>query len=192
MKNAILLHGLPSKEEYYDESEPSMSNAHWFPWLQNQLLIRDIKADTPEVFKAYKMEWNDWVKEVERFEIGSETILVGHSMGGGFWIRYLSEHPKLQVAKAVLVAPWLNFSHEEDTDFFEFKLNSNITNQAKQLTVFASDNDSKDVKDSVDFLKRKLSNANFKEFHNYGHFCYRDMKTDKFPELLEECLKNND
>src|SRR5438105_2169657 len=108
MKNAILLHGLYTKQEYYDESEPSMSNAHWFPWLQRQLLLRDIKGDTPEVPFTYKMIWKDWVKEVERFEINEDTLLIGHSMGGGFWVRYLSERPELKISKVVLVAPWLN------------------------------------------------------------------------------------
>jgi uncharacterized protein len=44
MKNAIILHGNPSKEEYYDPKMPSMSNAHWIPWLQAQLLTHEIAA----------------------------------------------------------------------------------------------------------------------------------------------------
>ena len=42
MKNAIILHGGPSKKEYYDLNMPSMSNSHWLPWLQAQLLKKDI------------------------------------------------------------------------------------------------------------------------------------------------------
>ncbi len=38
MKNAIILHGQPSRGEYYNIEMPSMSNAHWIPWLQGQLL----------------------------------------------------------------------------------------------------------------------------------------------------------
>ncbi len=90
---------------------PSGSNAHWFPWLQKQLLINEIKTDTPEVFRSFDMDWDSWVKEVERFDITPQTTLVGHSMGGGFWIRYLSEHPEIFVDKVVLVAPWVNLHH---------------------------------------------------------------------------------
>jgi len=43
MKNAIILHGQSSKAEYYGEQFPSMSNAHWLPWLQGQLLMRYAK-----------------------------------------------------------------------------------------------------------------------------------------------------
>lgn len=38
MKNAIILHGGPDKEEYYDPKARSMSNSHWIPWLQAQQL----------------------------------------------------------------------------------------------------------------------------------------------------------
>jgi len=188
MLNAILLHGLPSKEEYYDSERPSASNAHWFSWLQNQLLVHDIKADAPEVFKPFEMNWDAWLEEVERYDIGPETTLVGHSMGGGFWVRYLSERPDVRVRKVVLVAPWVNLHHEEQTDFFDFDLKQDITSQAKMFTVFASDNDGQEVKNSVEHLRKQLPGAKFVDFHNYGHFCSRDLKTDAFPELLTEIL----
>jgi predicted alpha/beta hydrolase family esterase len=188
MKNAIILHGLTPENEYYDEALPSSSNCHWLPWLQKQLLMKGIKADTPEVQNVYEMRLEDYVKEVERFDINPETILIGHSMGGGFWIRYLSEHPELDVSKIILVAPWLNVNHEEDTAIFDFEMNPEVIAQAQQFTIFASDNDKSDVQNSVNFLRNELPHAKYKEFHNYGHFCYKDMHTDAFPELLEEIV----
>jgi predicted alpha/beta hydrolase family esterase len=189
MKNAILLHGLPSKEEYYNPARPSASNAHWFSWLQNQLLIKDIQTHTPEVFKVYEADWDDWVKEVERYDINENTTVVGHSMGGGFWVRYLSEHPSLKVDKVILVAPWLNVRHEEDITFFNFKLSLKLLNQANKIVVFASDDDAQDVKNTVEFLVSSYPKLNVKNFHDYGHFTYSSMKTVEFPELLEECLR---
>jgi pimeloyl-ACP methyl ester carboxylesterase len=94
--NAILLHGLPSKEEYYDPKQPSLSNAHWFPWLQKQLIVNEIQTSAPDVPHSYEPKWATWVHEVERYEIGPRTILVGHSMGGGFWLRYLLDHPEIK------------------------------------------------------------------------------------------------
>jgi predicted alpha/beta hydrolase family esterase len=188
MRNAILLHGLPSKEEYYNPTRPSASNSHWFSWLQNSLLIEDIQTHNPEVFQVYKAVWKDWVNEVERYDINENTILVGHSMGGGFWIRYLSEHPDLKVDKVILVAPWLNISHEEDIDFFDFKLSPKLLSQANKLVVFSSDNDHQDIKNSVKYLVSQFPKLKVREFHNYGHFTYGSMKTDEFPELAKECL----
>jgi len=188
MKNAIILHGLVERDEYYDAAAPSPSNSHWLPWLQKQLLLNEIKADLPEVPRTYEMSWENWVREVERFDLTPETILVGHSMGGGFWVRYLSEHPELKVAKVVLVAPWLNRSHEEATDFFDFEFRPEIAAQTQEITIFSSDNDSKDVQDSVSFLRAELPSAKITEFHEYGHFCLADMNTEAFPELLAEIL----
>jgi predicted alpha/beta hydrolase family esterase len=188
MKKAILLHGLADKEEYYDKKTPSNSNSHWFPWLQKQLMIHDIKADTPEVPNTFEFNWSSWVKEVERFEIDTNTTLVGHSMGGGFWVRYLSEHPEISVDKVVLVAPWLNLRHEEKTNFFDFEIDPAIVEHTNNFIMFSSDNDHPDVQNSVNLLEEKLPNITFKSFHNYGHFCYRDLKTDEFPELLDTIL----
>lgn len=185
MKNAIILHGLPDKEEYYDPTQPSSSNNHWKPWLQKQLIVHDIKADTPEVFQAYAPKWDVWVKEVERFDIGIETLAVGHSMGGGFWIRYLTEHPEIKIDKLVLVAPWMNPDREEDFDFFDFKISTVLEGQVNQFTIFASDNDAKSVKTTVALLREAFPSIYYKEFHNYGHFCIEDMHTVEFPELLE-------
>jgi hypothetical protein len=37
--NAIIVHGCPDREEYYDPAAPSASNHHWLPWLANQANI---------------------------------------------------------------------------------------------------------------------------------------------------------
>ena len=84
VKNAILLHGSCDKEEYFDDKYPSLSNSHWFPWLQKQLLINGIPAQTPEIYDAYVPNYSIWKKEFERFDVGAQTTLVGHSCGGAF------------------------------------------------------------------------------------------------------------
>lgn len=190
MKNAIILHGMPSKEEYYDPNRPSESNNNWLPWLQHQLLINDIKADTPEIPFAYEPQWDLWIREVERFEIGPQTILVGHSCGGGFWLKYLSLNKKLKVGKVVLVGPWLDPGGDETGDFFaNFQIDPNLPKRTKGLVIFNSDNDMGNIHKSVAMIREDIPDIGYKEFHNYGHFCYEDMKTTKFPELLNELLK---
>lgn len=189
MKNAIILHGLPIKTEYYNPNRPSSSNSHWLPWLQKALMIHDIKADTPEIYNAFQMEWDAWVKEVERFEIGPESILVGHSMGGGFWVRYLSEHPEISVDTVVLVAPWVNTENEIDTDFFNFVLDPGIIDRVSNFVIVASDDDDDDVQKSVNYLIDTLSGATINTFHKYGHFTQRNLKDNTFPELLDIIVK---
>jgi predicted alpha/beta hydrolase family esterase len=189
MKNAIILHGKPGKEEYYDSDQPSSSNYHWLPWLQKQLMVHDIKADTPEAPHSYAPDYDVWRKEVERFEIGPETMLVGHSAGTGFWLRYLSEHPELKVGKVVLVAPSFGLRWTQNQDFMKFTLDKDLVKRTKGVTVFISDNDDQSNLDAARKLEEELNGANIRWFHGYGHFIEQDMKTDAFPELLEECLK---
>lgn len=189
MKNAIILHGGPSKKEYYDLSVPAESNKHWIPWLQAQLLKKDIPAATPEVPWSFDRNWKVWSREVERFDITPETILVGHSTGAGFFIKYLSIHPKIKVGKVVLVAPWLDPYHDKTKDFFDdFEIDPKLVKRTKGITVFASDNDQDSVQKTVEIVRGKIEIIKYKEFRNYGHFCFEDMKTSEFPELLEEVV----
>lgn len=166
-----------------------MSNAHWIPWLQGQLLKKDIAAATPEVPFAFKPEWKKWMNEVERFEIGSETILVGHSTGAGFWVRYLSDNKDLKVGKVVLVAPYLDVDKESIPEFFSFELDNELSDRTKGLTIFHSDNDDVEMQKTVKFLRKNLKDFKYREFHEYGHFTHKNLPDDKFPELLKECLK---
>ncbi|MGB4759194.1 MAG: alpha/beta hydrolase [Candidatus Saccharimonadales bacterium] len=189
MKNAIILHGTCSKRYYYDPATPSMSNSNWTPWLQKQLLAHDINASTPEVPHAYILDYEIWKREVERFEIGPETILVGHSTGGGFWVRYLSDHPELQVGRVVLVAPWFDPANIKKSDFFEFAFDTDIASRTQGLVIFNSDNDHPGIHWSVEMLRQTQKTFDEREFHNYGHFCLHDMKTEAFPELLAEILR---
>ncbi|KKU88223.1 hypothetical protein A3A64_04945 [Candidatus Gottesmanbacteria bacterium RIFCSPLOWO2_01_FULL_48_11] len=190
MKNAIILHGGPSKEEYYDPEMPSMSNAHWIPWLQGQLLKHDIDTATPEVPHSFDRNWKVWNGEVERFEMGPETILVGHSTGAGFFVKYLSIHKELRVNKVILVAPWLDPDREHTKNFFDdFEIDAEMVSRTSGITIFSSDNDQTSVLKTVRILRERVHNIGYKEFPNYGHFCIEDMKITKFPELLSAIVE---
>jgi predicted alpha/beta hydrolase family esterase len=187
MKNAILLHGMPDKEEYYCADYPSASNSHWFPWLQKQLLIKGIPTVTPEMYKAYAPEYTIWKEEFEKHSVGAETILVGHSCGAGFLLRWLSEHPEVSVDTLVLVAPWMDPEKKYTTDFFEFSLDPQLFSRCKKFIIFVSSDDFKDVQTTVKNLQSIFPDVTVRNFENYGHFCFDDMG-ETFPELLEVLL----
>jgi len=105
-------------------------------------------------------------------------------MGAGFWVRYLTEHPEITVDKVILVAPWLNLDHKYSFDFFDFNIDQAITQRINEFVIFSSDNDDMGVQDTVKLLQQ-LPDAKVKDFHEYGHFTLRSMKTDAFPELLK-------
>lgn len=193
MRNAVILHGRPDKDEYYNPDLPSQSNMDWKPWLQRQLQLKDIIAQTPEIPFSFDPDFDVWKKEFERYDITPETILVGHSCGGGFLVKYLSLNPGTKVGKVVLVAPWLGHDYGgAPTNFFDnYTIDPGLVSRTKGLTIFHSDNDFDAIKASVNKLKSALKDVRLKEFHGYGHFCAPDMTTDEFPELLAECLKSN-
>lgn len=190
--NAIILHGAPEKEAYYNPDLPSESNAHWLPWLQKELLIRDIPAVTPEIPFSYEPKWDFWTKEIERYDITQETILVGHSAGAGFWVRYLSEHKDLRVGKVVLVGPWLDPGKTLEEDFFGFEIDSELLSRTKGLVIFYAEDDSESVVSSVNLLKAQIKGCQMRHFPGYGHFKYDNLKTDRFPELRDEILTGED
>lgn len=194
MGNAILIPGRPNKEEYYDPKYPTNSNGHWFPWLSKQLQVKDVFTVAIEVPRPWQPRYDVWKKELERFDITPNTLLVGHSCGGGFIIRWLSENRNVNVGKVVLVAPWLNPEDNpvsDTADFFHFDIDPELVKRTAGLTIFNSSNDATTIHESVQIIRDQVTDINYKEFHDYGHFCLKDMGTEEFPELLEECLKTS-
>jgi len=191
MKTAIIIHGMPDREEYYDPKIPSPSNFHWFPWIQKQLLMKGIFAQTPEMPEPYAPNYQKWKWMFEQFKIDQDTILIGHSCGGGFLIRWLSEN-NIKVGKVVLVAPWINPDNdpnlEIDKTFFKFDIDQNLVSKTDGLKVMYSTDDGKYILDTVKILKENIKNAEFQEFTDKRHFTLGSMKTEEFLELLKNII----
>ncbi len=153
-------------------------------------MIRDIHTVAVEMPSSYYPEYLKWKTEFERYEINSETILVGHSCGGGFLIRWLSENKDKKVNKLILVAPWVGSEPDQpfDNTFFEFEWDKRMYQRMNKLIMFSSSNDVKSVKESEEIIKQKLENLRVIELENKGHFTLHGMGTVEFPELLEACL----
>lgn len=177
------------KEEYFEMLESiNKEGWHWLLWLKDELVKKNITSEVPIMPEAYNPEYNAWKEIFDRLPLNEETILVGHSCGGGFIVRYLSEND-VKVGKVVLVAPWIDPDKYLKTGMFDFNIDENIVAKTKGITIFSSTDDMQEVQDSVEILKNKIKNIKIVEFQNYEHFCYGDMKTHEFPELLEEVIK---
>jgi predicted alpha/beta hydrolase family esterase len=188
MRTAIIIHGTPSKEEFYDPYVPSSSNHHWLPWLQKHLILHGYAAHTPEMPNAWAPDYAVWEKEFERYEIDEHTALIGHSCGAGFLVRWLSEHKRVRVDKVILVAPWLDPDKRKAPHFFEFKIDPKLRSRANSLSIFHSSNDYSEVQESVKMLRKAVPGIPYREFQNYGHFCLHDLHSPAFPELLESLV----
>ena len=189
MKKAIIIYGSPGKEEYLNPANPSPSNHHWLPWIQRRLILKGILAQTPEMPEPYDPDYQAWKRVIEGFAPDADTLLVGHSSGGGFLLRYLSEMEKSKkVGRVVLVAPWIDPDGEFDRGFFDFEIDAGLAKKTDGLVVMYSTDDSPSVLESIAVLKKKLAGAVFQEFSGKGHFTIGRMKTEEFPELLENVL----
>lgn len=193
MKNAVIIHGMPDKEHYYEALKNSKKPMHWIPWLQNQLIANEVLAQVPEMPHPYEPNYEAWKEVFEYFPIKNDTILVGHSCGAGFLVRYLSEN-KINAGNVILVAPWLDPEKylntvSPDNKFFDFEIDSELISKSN-ITVFYSTDDDEGILESVKTLKEKLPNAKYVEFTDRGHFTTEPgYNNDQFPELLAECLK---
>ena len=184
----ILLHGTCDATEYYDGNKyRSLSNSHWFPWMQKQLLVRDIEAHTPEVFKAFEPTYDKWLNELNRYDVDTDTVLIGHSCGGGFLLRWLHENKQAPFKKIILVAPWMDPDGEKTTDMFNVDFDFDGVDNNK-VVIYSSTNDHSSIHSSIEMIKRVLPESRVDVFKDYGHFCYGDMQTEAFPELLEEVM----
>jgi len=190
MNNAILVHGWAHKGEYLNPKYPTSSNSHWFPWLSKQLMIREIHTVAVEMPTSYYPEYDKWKKEFERYDISPKTVLVGHSCGGGFLVRWLSENKNIEINKLILVAPWIGLDPDQpfDESFFDFDWDTSLFTRVNDLIMFSSTNDVSEIKKSEEIIKNKLTGLKIIELENKGHFTLHGMGTVEFPELLEACL----
>lgn len=191
MRNAIIVHGKPSKEIYYSADYPTSSNFAWIPWLQKQLVIKDIKADAPEMPFAYEPEYPVWCQEFERFDITPTTMLIGHSAGGGFLVRWLSEHPDINVDKVALVAPSIDPDRKSLTGFCDFVIDTKLAERVNDIVIFVSDGDSEGIHKSVQILQDTIPELRVIVLPGHGHFIPAHMGGSvEFPELADYLLSD--
>ena len=186
MKTAILIHGMPSKKEYLNPTTPAASNNQWFPWLQKQLSLLGVVAQTPEMPEPFRPDYEKWKNVFEQFILDEQTILIGHSCGGGFLVRWLSEN-NIKVGKVVLVAPWISpDANDVVPGFFDFKIDENLTSKTEQLHLLISSDDEQDELDTAKMIEEKVKGVQMHKFTDRGHFCVGfNLKDEQFPELLE-------
>lgn len=188
MKRAIILHGMPSKEEYVSGEGSEPSKMHWLPWLKSELEKEGWEVYTPELPRPYEPVYEEWQRVFETFSINEETVLVGHSCGAGFLVHYLSEHP-VKVGKVMLVGPWLDPTHELKTHFFDFTLDRDLAKKTQGITIFFSLDDGQEVLESVAKLQKEIPEIEMQTFTNCGHFTFEDMGTREFPALKSTILE---
>jgi len=145
-----------------------------------------ILPDMPNKVNAKYLEWKIWFEKfIPYFE--PEVILIGHSLGGTFLAKYLSENkfPKKIRAVFLVAAPFDAEGTKYSMGDFIVPENLNkITEQAKNIFLYNSKDDATVPFANFTKYQSKLKNSVAKIFEDRGH-----LGQEKFPELISDIKK---
>jgi len=187
--NCIIIHGCPLNVEKAMDTERRTHNKHWIPWIKKELSQRDIKTETPLMPSPWYPDYNAFKKEFEKYSILENTILIGHSCGCAFLVRWLGES-KQQINKLILVAPKKipNESNKFIKAFYRYSIDKTIKSRVKEIIMFTADDEKEDGKKSLKIFHDALG-GKIIELQGRGHYTMGHMGTEEFPELLKEIVK---
>lgn len=179
----IILHGCPPNKQTV-----TPKNNRWMNWLENKLNENGFDAIAPDMPTSWNPKYIEWKNEFEKYPVSENSLLIGHSCGGAFLVRWLLETNK-KVKKLILVAPAKIPETQTDTrqDLYKFSLPDDATNIADEIVIFTSNDFPHHLK-SLEIYKKSLKSKLIK-LENKFHFLFFQMKTNEFPELLKEVLK---
>lgn len=186
--NCIILHGCPSNEEKAMNPETRTYDKHWIPWTKNKLISKGISVQTPLMPEPWKPSYNKFRKEFEKYKVDKSSILIGHSCGCAFLVRWLGE-TKREIKKLILVAPWKIPFREDgsDKDFYNYIINKDISKRVDEIIMFTSDDEEDDGKLSLEIYPKALG-GKIVNLKDHGHYIFKDMESEEFPELINEII----
>lgn len=188
--NCIVIHGCPSDVEKAMNPETRTYDKHWIPWIKKELSDKGIKTETPLMPNPWAPSYDAFKSEFEKYPITNNTVLIGHSCGCAFLVRWLGETKK-EIKKLILVAPW-KIPDENDLSrkaFYIYPIDENIKTRIKDIVMFTADDEEEDGKKSLQIFHESLG-GKIINLKGRGHYTLGDMKTDKFPELLQEIINS--
>ena len=140
----------------------------------------------PDSMNAKYVEWKIWFQKLLPF-VRDHVVLIGHSLGGIFLAKFLSEEtfPRKIRATILIAAPYEE--HGPDDSLADFSLPDSLEIFAEQggdiILYHSKDDDVVPFVDMEAYIGR-LPQAKTVIFKNRGHFI-----GSEFPELVKEIKK---
>ncbi|MBN2198049.1 alpha/beta hydrolase [Candidatus Wolfebacteria bacterium] len=136
----------------------------------------------PNSNNAKYLEWKIWFEKIIPY-LEPEIILIGHSLGGTFLVKYLSENdfPKKIKALFLIAAPYEGNPEESLCDFKPAKNLTKLQNQTNNIFIYHSQDDQAAPFSDAKKYKKALPEAELIMFKNREHFNQTD-----FPELVDK------
>lgn len=136
----------------------------------------------PNKTNARYEEWKIWLERIVPF-VNNDVVFVGHSLGGGFLAKYLSENLFSKKIKAVFLvaAPFDNENiTEESVDDFALPPSlEKFAEQVGKIYLFHSKDDPVVPFAHVNKYKKTLPNSEMVIFADRQHF-----NQESFPEIV--------
>ncbi|HEY0010471.1 MAG TPA: alpha/beta hydrolase [Candidatus Paceibacterota bacterium] len=190
MKQVIAIHGGESFNtygEYLDFLKKAVVDLEpgrgWKSGLQEVLgtNYQVILPRMPNSFNAKYGEWSIWFEKYVPL-LNDEVILIGHSLGADFLVKYLTENnfPKKIVATVLVAGTYPNGNRALP----EFSIDSSLEHFAKQagtIFLYHSKDDQVVPYEEVEKYTAALPNAVVRSFEDRGHF-----NQEEFPELVAD------
>lgn len=188
LTNCVVIHGCPSNIEKAMNSDTRTYDKHWIPWIKRELVTRGIPTETPLMPNPWEPVYEDFKKEFKRYSVSENTILIGHSCGCSFLVRWLGD-TKQSVKKLILVAPWKihRGADKFKKAFYKFPIDESIKSRVREIVMFTADDEEEDGKLGLQMFHDALG-GKVVELKGRGHYVLGDMGTEEFPELLEQAL----
>lgn len=139
----------------------------------------------PNGDNAKYMEWKIWFEKVIPY-IEDNVVIVGHSLGGIFVAKYLSENifPKKIFATYLIAAPYNDESEYSLDDFILPDILENFEKQGGKIFLYHSKDDPIVPFAEVEKYTKALPNAEKIILENKGH-----LMQEEFSELIDNIQK---
>jgi len=194
-KQAVVIHGgdsFETREKFLDYlknrgvvRESFLPKHGWKSHLQ-QLLGEEYEVLSPRMpnkQNAKYDEWKIWFEKMFPF-IKDGVVLIGHSMGGLFLAKYLSENElSKKISALFLVAP----VYRDTEDLANFPITDDLQkvwNQCQNIHIFQSEDDPLVAMAEAEKYQKAWPEAKMHIFKDRGHF-----NQENFPELVDEIKK---
>lgn len=137
--NVLLIHGSYGKPF-----------ENWFPWIEKRLEGNGVSCLIPTFPTPEHQNYSAWSElldyYVEKGFITNETIVIGHSCGSAFLVKYFNEH-NIPIKALITVAGYNHFYSNNHMDelngsfYFDESDLSTIKSNIKNRVSYYSDND---------------------------------------------------
>jgi uncharacterized protein len=194
-KQIVVIHGgdtFETYEEYLnflrdyeiDIKRYKTDKGGWKPWLRERLGsdYEVILPIMPNRTNAQFKEWKIWFEKLTTF-LCQDVILTGHSLGGAFLAKYLSENQFSKKIKAVFLISAVYDKDSEGYPLANFTLPTNLDLQTDKIYLYHSKDDPVVPFSTLERYKRALPKALIRVFEDRKHF-----NQEEFPELAQDIL----